>query len=1102
MEFSISKVTRAALLGTTALVAAGHNTGARADVTITANTTNTVSPLVSGDNITITNSGSVTGTFVGIQVLNPTNAGTILNQGTITVSSVGIQVTATGGVSGGLTNEGSIDGAFDGIQVFGLSSVGGGITNQSGGLISGASNAGINIGGTSTVLGGITNQGSIAGGSQGILVDNAAVNNGISNSGTIQGTGATGIGVTIGSTSTLTGGLTNSGLIQGNGSGNAISISGSTLTGGIANQTGGQIISPSNVAIVIAASSVTGGVSNQGSITGSRALAVSGSASLDTVDNSGLMSGAVHGIEINGPVSGGIDNSGTISGAASVGILVQLSAASVGGISNSGTISSPERGILVASQAQITGGIVNQAGGLISGGDDQGIQSRLSSTIEGGIDNGGTIFGGSEGISNWSGTFTGGILNRAGALISGGTSVGVTTRNTTLIGGIDNHGTISGGGNAGIYNFQSAQVEDGIINRAGALISAGTGAGISNFGSTIVGDVENGGTISGGQFGIENWSGASIEGGINNSGLINGGNVGLANVTSSTIEGGITNSGTISGVTGIVVDTSSPVVGGITNRGIITGTGGTSIQLSPADNILTLGSGSQLNGAVQAGVDDGDVLNLIEAGSEDDMLVGFEQLNMNGEEWTLTSDLTLVEGPSLFGDANINSGTLYMNGTLTAPAGVSAIGGTLAGSGNIVADVTVGSGGSIAPGNSIGVLNITGDVALGPGSFFDVEVEGSTADLLNVTGDVTIDPSSTVNVIPLGAGIDVVDQVIIDAGGTINANFQNIEPGGLIATTELRGTSQIILSAVSPVATDIGNQSGIEDSFAFQDALSAPGIGTFFVGPERRLWAKGIHEFNERDDSAEFAGFDQEIWGVIIGMDGLVTDDLRLGGALGYTDSDVEINMRSGDVDLQGLYAGLYGLYDKNAFHLSFGAQVGTQDKDLTRPVIVSGLTTNVIAETDGMSYGAHAKGGWDYGLTQSWTSRFNLNALYVHQDQDEYTDSANVTFGEINTNTFRFGPSVDVIGTFSNGSTTFTPRASLGYLQQWADGDETVDITFVNGTLLQGSLEDKDEGFATFGVGLDALFDNRVTAFVGYDGEYGDEETRNRITAGLRFGL
>lgn len=796
MNYSIYRVTRAALLGTTALVAAGQSSGLRADVTIAANTTNTVSPGAAGDNVTITNTGSVTGTFVGIQVLNPTDAGTILNQGTITVSSVGIQVTASGGVSGGITNEGAITGAFDGIQVFGLSSVGGGITNQSGGLIGGASNAGINISGTSTVLGGVTNAGSILSVQDGIFV---------------SGTGTS--------------------------------------------------------------------------------------------------------------VSGGISNSGAIS-----------------------------------------------------------------------------------------------------------------------------------------------------ANRSGIVLQ----------------------------------STATLSGSITNDGLIAGGSNGIVVSSNSDVSGGLSNRGTISGVIGISVDTSSTITGGITNRGVITGTGGTSIQLSPADNILTLGTGSVLNGTVQAGLDDADVLNLIETGSEDDLLIGFEQLNMNGEEWTLTSDLTLVEGVGLFGDANINSGILYMNGTLTAPGGVSAIGGTLAGSGDIVANVTIGADGSIAPGNSIGVLNVTGDVTLGAGSFFDVEVEGSTADLMTVTGDVTIDPTTTVNVIPLSTDLDIVDQVIIDAGGTINANFQNIEPNGLMASTELRGTSQILLTIVAPDPVEVSDTTGANDSFAFQDALMGPigGIGTYLIGPEMQLWAKGIYESNKRDNSAEFAGFDQETYGVVIGLDRAVTSSLQLGGALGYTSSEIDIRRRLGEEEIEALYAGLYGIYDKNAFHAKFGAQIGWQEKDLSRPVLVSGTTTNVTGETDGQSYGAHAKGGWRQDWSEQWGTSLNLNAAYIHQTQDDYIDTAGVSFGTFDSDTFRLGPSLDLVGTFQSGTTRLTPRASIGYLQQWTGADDEVEVTFASGATRTSAIADRDEGFATFGVWLDAMFEDRVTAFVGYDGEYGDDETRNRITAGFRFGL
>jgi len=715
-------------------------------------------------------------------------------------------------------------------------------------------------------------------------------------------------------------------------------------------------------------------------------------------------------------------------------------------------------------------------------------------------------------------------IQSSGQVTGDSDGISFSTVSDAIVNGFDNAGTISGV-TYGIEMFGSLSPNrmaiDGGFRNSGVISGEAFGVLLAR-GAEINGGFVNEGTISGGIVAI--LESPIISGGLTNSSEIRGDDApGILFLSESQILGGINNSGSITGDLGILMGNDTVLVGGITNSGTITATGVTtdstlSIQMPGGDEFLTLQTGSVLNGDVGAGGGD-DILNLEGMGTEDNDFLSFEQINMNGSSWSLSGDIELLTGSTLSGNVNINSGILNIDGTLIAPGGVQINGGALGGSGGIIAAISVGSGGAISPGNSIGTLSVGGDLSFGAGSFFDVELEGQTADFLQVFGDVTIDPAATLRLIPLGDGIDVVDQTILEAvddvtnvvsavvvvtDRTIDANFQNIEADGLAAITELVDGDRIVLTAVSQAPTEIGALAGIQDSLAFQEILpgSVGATNTVLVGPETQLWGKGIYEFNERDDTTDFAGFDQETKGVVFGLDQSLTSSFRLGGAVGYTDSDVDINTRMGDADVQSFHAGLYGLFEKNAFYLDMSAQIGRQDKELTRPVIVSGVTTNVTGETHALSYGAHAKGGWSFDLNEVWTSRLNLNAAYIRQSQNDYTDSSGVKFGGLDTDMIRLGPSIDLAVNLQKGETLFRPRASIGYLQQWTGGDDMVDVTFSSGTVTTAPVEDRDDDFAIFGVGLDALFGNGVSAFVDYDGEYGDEETRNRITAGLRFGL
>ena len=119
--------------------------------------------------------------------------------------------------------------------------------------------------------------------------------------------------------------------------------------------------------------------------------------------------------------------------------------------------------------------------------------------------------------------------------------------------------------------------------------------------------------------------------------------------------------------------------------------------------------------------------------------VSFDTASMQGTNWELTGTGTYATS------ATVQSGLLRVNGTLTSPAFAVLSGGTLGGTGTVVGAVT--NNGIVAPGNSIGTLNITGPYIQATGSSLNVEVNTAPAsDLLNITGTATIQGGAGVNV--------------------------------------------------------------------------------------------------------------------------------------------------------------------------------------------------------------------------------------------------------------------------------------------------------------------------------------------------------------------
>ncbi|WP_179119682.1 autotransporter-associated beta strand repeat-containing protein [Ensifer adhaerens] len=143
--------------------------------------------------------------------------------------------------------------------------------------------------------------------------------------------------------------------------------------------------------------------------------------------------------------------------------------------------------------------------------------------------------------------------------------------------------------------------------------------------------------------------------------------------------------------------------------------------------------------------------------------------------------LTLTGNSSAFsGTTTVESGTLAVNGSLGGTVDVLA-GGRLQGAGS-VSNAKVS--GAIAPGNSIGTLNIGGNVTLAAGSLYEVEVNATgQSDKIVATGTATIAGGSVNVLAATGSYAPQTQYTILTAKGGrsgtfsgVNSNFAFLDP--------------------------------------------------------------------------------------------------------------------------------------------------------------------------------------------------------------------------------------------------------------------------------------------------------------------------------------
>ncbi|MBO6636847.1 MAG: autotransporter domain-containing protein [Roseitalea sp.] len=248
------------------------------------------------------------------------------------------------------------------------------------------------------------------------------------------------------------------------------------------------------------------------------------------------------------------------------------------------------------------------------------------------------------------------------------------------------------------------------------------------------------------------------------------------------------------GADGIVL--GDGIKGNFANSGIITAQGLDALVYdidSAIDDIFELQPGGVVQGRVLAGLgedtfilggdgtDSFDVSLLdIDGTNSGEQYLGFDLVEkQDASTWTLTGTNTEIDNFA------VNGGLLNVNGAL--PNGAFTVnGGTLGGIGT-VGSFVANNGGTIAPGNSIGTLNVAGDIVFNAGSIYQVELDDQgSSDLIDAAGTATINggtiailatPGSFSN--PVFTIIDGVNfggqsYTIIEADGGVTGTFSDI----------------------------------------------------------------------------------------------------------------------------------------------------------------------------------------------------------------------------------------------------------------------------------------------------------------------------------------
>ncbi|MBC3268862.1 autotransporter domain-containing protein [Pseudomonas sp. SWRI81] len=402
--------------------------------------------------------------------------------------------------------------------------------------------------------------------------------------------------------------------------------------------------------------------------------------------------------------------------------------------------------------------------------------------------------------------------------------------------------------------------------------------------------------------------------------------------------------------------------------------------------------------------------------------------------------LVLAGNNTYRGPTTVNGGLLTVNGSLASAVTVNA-NGTLGGSGRI-ATLLANNGARVAPGNSIGTLNVAGDVTFAPGSTYAVELSPTASDRLVAGGSASVSGATVSLALENSPTLLSTREVqsllgtqynILQAADGIQGRFAAVLPnylfiGGRLdyAATAIqlnieRNSNSFASVGLTPnqrsvaaAAEGLGAGNPVYESLlrsptvataqqAFQQLSGEiyPALGSMLINDSRQVrdavgerlqqpaaaqnngWIKALGAWGRTDSGSDTAGYNTSIGGLLAGVDGALDEQTRVGLVTGYSDSSLSLGSGThSSAKVDSYHLGAYAGHAIGAWRLSTGAAYSWHRGDVKRELRYGDVSARQKAKVDAATTQVFGEAAYRLNVLEPFA-----NLTYVHLDTEGFRE-------------------------------------------------------------------------------------------------------------------
>lgn len=276
------------------------------------------------------------------------------------------------------------------------------------------------------------------------------------------------------------------------------------------------------------------------------------------------------------------------------------------------------------------------------------------------------------------------------------------------------------------------------------------------------------------------------------------------------------------------------------------------------------------------------------------------------------------------------------------------------------------------------------------------------------------------------------------------------------------------------------------------------------TAPEPAAWARVFGSWGTTDANGTSGKVDRDTGGFVAGLDGFVTDAVRLGVMAGYSRSSFDVDSLASSADVDSYHLGLYAGTELQGVGLRGGIAYTWHDVETSRSVAFGGFTDALAADYDAGTVQIFGEAGYAMRTGNVDFEPF-AGIAYVNLDVDGFGESggaAALLGGGGSTDTTFSTLGVRASTDFIVGGQALTLDGMLGWRHAFNDRTPVSTFAFAEGMpfTVAGAPIAKDSAVVEVGLGMNISPDASVG--LSYGGQFGDgaDDHSARATFSYRF--